>query len=380
MLLRTPGASFFHSSAWARVLSDSYGYTPFYFWVAEKDNLRALVPLMEVNSFLTGKRGVSLPFTDYCNPILDRKISFQDLFDQIIEFGKGRGWKHVELRSGNEPSPAPNSPLPFNPATCNLEPGSRKPQFLASSLQPPASNLMPQPATCNLEPATGNGPLPVFVSYIGHTLDLTKGEKAIYSGLRDSTRRNIKKAEKEKVEVRIEKTGDAMYEFCRLNRLTRREHGLPPQPFHFFEKVHRDIISEEGGFIAIAYFQGKAIAGNVYFYFGDQGIYKYGASDRTYQDLRANNLVMWEAIKWFAGEGCKSLCFGRTEMENQGLQQFKSGWGPEEYPIRYYRYDLRENAFVPGKKKGAPVYAGLFRATPIPVLNAIGSLFYRHMG
>jgi hypothetical protein len=89
---------------------------------------------------------------------------------------------------------------------------------------------------------------------------------------------------------------------------------------------------------------------------------------------------MWEAIKWFAGEGCKSLCFGRTEMENQGLQQFKSGWGPEEDPIRYYRYDLRENAFVPGKKKGAPVYAGLFRATPIPVLNAIGSLFYRHMG
>jgi hypothetical protein len=31
LLLSTPGYSFFHSSAWARVLKDSYGYTPWYF-------------------------------------------------------------------------------------------------------------------------------------------------------------------------------------------------------------------------------------------------------------------------------------------------------------------------------------------------------------
>jgi hypothetical protein len=328
ILLRAPGASFFHSAAWARVMAESYGYTPLYFSVVERGKLRALVPIMEVNSFLTGKRGVSLPFTDYCNPILDGGVSFQDLFARIIELGKSRRWKYVELRGAHDLSPM----------------------------------------------------TPCLISYIGHTLELTKGEKALYSGLRDSTRRNIKKAEKEKVEVRVEKTREAMGEFCRLNRLTRRDHGLPPQPYHFFEQLHRDIISKESGFIALAYFQGKAIAGNVYFHFGDQGIYKYGASDRTYQELRANNLVMWEAIKWFAGKGFKSFCFGRTEMENQGLQQFKAGWNPEEHQIHYYRYDLRGSAFVSGKQKGTPIYTGIFRATPAPVLNVIGSLFYRHMG
>jgi hypothetical protein len=328
MLLRAPGASFFHSSAWSKVLSESYGYTPQYFTAIENDSLRALVPLMEVKSFLTGKRGVSLPFTDYCEPILEGDISFHDLFNRIAEFGKTRGWKYVELRG--------------------------------------AHDLLPM--------------TPCLISYFSHTLDLTKGQNALYSGLRDSTRRNIKKAEKERVEVRIEKTTEAMNEFCRLNRMTRREHGLPPQPYHFFEKVHWHIISKENGFIALAYSQGKAIAGNVYFHFADRAIYKYGASDKAYQHLRANNLVTWEAVKWFTDKGFKSFCFGRTEPENEGLRQFKAGWGAQETQVQYFRYDLRQAAFVPGRKKGEPAYAGLFRTMPLPVLNLIGSAFYRHMG
>ncbi len=119
---------------------------------------------------------------------------------------------------------------------------------------------------------------------------------------------------------------------------------------------------------------------SVYLHFGHHALYKYGASDKAYQHLRANNLVMWEAVKWFADKGFKRFCFGRTEQENEGLRQFKAGWGAEETQVQYLKYDLRQAAFVPGKKKGAPAYAGLFRATPAPILNAIGSLLYRHMG
>jgi hypothetical protein len=384
LLLRTPGASFFHGSAWARVLSESYGYTPLYFSVIENERLRALVPMMEVSSFLTGKRGVSLPFTDYCEPIIDETVELADrvdLFNQIVECARKRGWKYIELRGGNNLLPVARSRFPVSPAAGNLQPATgnffEPPEAQRSS--PPSKQFF-IPNSAFRIPHSEGPTLVSFITYFGHTLDLTKGVKALHAGLRDSTRRNIKKAEKEKVEIRIEKTGEAMRDFYRLNCLTRREHGLPPQPYHFFEKVHRHIISKESGFIALAYFQGKAIAANVYFHFGDRAIYKYGASDKKFQDLRANNLVMWEAIKWFAGNGFKSFCFGRTEMENDGLRQFKNGWGPEEQSIHYFRYDLREGVFAPGKQKGEPIYTSLFRATPIPVLNVIGSLLYRHMG
>ncbi len=29
-----------------------------------------------------------------------------------------------------------------------------------------------------------------------------------------------------------------------------------------------------------------------------------------------NNLIMWEAIKWYSNNGYESFCFGRTEIKD----------------------------------------------------------------
>ena len=49
-----PQASFFHTAAWARVLSESYGYRPLYFAAVESGRISGLIPVMEIDSFLTG--------------------------------------------------------------------------------------------------------------------------------------------------------------------------------------------------------------------------------------------------------------------------------------------------------------------------------------
>lgn len=328
MLLRTPGASFFHSSAWAHVLSESYGYTPLYFTALENGKLRALVAVMEVDSILTGKRGVSLPFTDYCEPIVDGEIEFQDLLDHIIDYGKRRGWKYIEIRGGH--------------------------------------SLLPR--------------APCLVTYFTHILDLRKGEEEIFSILRDSTRRNIKKSKSEGVKAKISSDPEAMKEFYRLNNMTRKRHGLPPQPYHFFEKVFEHIVSKGFGFITLASRNGEIIAGAVFFHFGDTAIFKYGASNKKFQALRANNLVMGEGIRWFCGNGFRSLSLGRTEPENKGLQQFKTGWGTDEKTLCYYRIDVKSMEFITNQAKVNSFTNKLFNGMPSPVLKLAGSLLYRHMG
>jgi len=70
LLMSAEGYSIFHSRAWARVLHDSYQYHPLYFTIIDGGKLSALIPVMEVKSAVTGRRGVSLPFTDYCRPIV----------------------------------------------------------------------------------------------------------------------------------------------------------------------------------------------------------------------------------------------------------------------------------------------------------------------
>jgi len=328
LLLSQHDHSIFHTTHWARILHESYGYTPLYFTLFHDGALSALIPVMEVNSWITGRRAVSLPFTDYCEPIMTENGIFPELMEALLSQGRKSKWKSIELR--------PMNALPS--------------QYLPASV------------------------------YFGHALDISRSEDDIFGNLRDSTKRNIKKAKKEGVEVTFSDSMDSLTQFCRLNCITRKDHGLPPQPAVFFKKIHEHILSNGLGTVALAKHQGKYIAGAVYFHFSDQAFYKYGASDKAYQNFRANNLIMWEAIRLYCTKGCAGLQFGRTEPQNDGLRQFKAGWGAREYPIHYYKYDLRQNAFVKGAMKLTGIHNRIFTMMPLPLLKISGSMLYKHMG
>jgi lipid II:glycine glycyltransferase (peptidoglycan interpeptide bridge formation enzyme) len=283
---------------------------------------------MELKNPFTGKRGVSLPFSDYCDPVGDGGVPVPSLMESISEYGEAVGWKTVEIR-------------------------------------------------CRDIVLDNAVPSQVFLN---HVLELRGGEVDLLSRFRDSTRRNIRKAKKEGVEVRIEDSFESIRHFYRLHCLTRKEHGLPPQPFSFFVNLHRHLISKGAGFVAIAYHEMSPVSAAVYLHAGRKGFYKYGASDKNYFHLRANNLVMWEAIRWYLKNGYASLCFGRTEVGNEGLNQFKAGWATEEGKIRYYMYDINTKAFVRRKSNVSGVHNKIFRQMPVPLLRYAGELLYRYFG
>jgi len=343
LILSSGHCSFFYSSSWAKVLSESYGYSPKYFILLEGNRIFALVPVMEIKSFLTGKRGISLPFTDFCDPIILNGVPFQELLNCIIEYGQKHGWKYLELRGGQK--------------------------FL---------NF--QHLILNTRHSTLDTHLPCSSTYFSHTIDLTQGEKRTFCNLRDSTRRNIKKAVKEGVKVEISQSLDSVKEFYRLNCITRKDHGLPPQPYSFFKKVYEHILANNLGFIVLASFESKAIGGAVYFNFEQKAVYKYGASDKSFQHLRANNLLIWEGIRECIRRGCTILSLGRTDLNHEGLLQFKRGWGSTEQQINYYRYDLKKGFFVSGSSKVSGFHNKIFRNIPIPLLNRLGSILYKHVG
>lgn len=328
LVLETPGHSFFHLSGWARVLHESYGYRPAYFSIVDGGRLSALVPLMDVRSFLTGHRGVSLPFTDYCDPVFADDGCRRAVLESMSEYGRKCGWKFIEFRGGD---------------------------YFTGDV------------TC-------------YRYYHGHVLRLSGGAEQLLAGMRDSTRRNVLKAQRLGVRSEISTSLESVGEFYRLNCLTRKRHGLPPQPFRFFEKLHEHILSRDMGMIVLASHGGRYVAGAVFFHSGDGAIYKFGASDLDYQELRANNLVMWEAIRFYAGKSFKTLCMGRTEHDATGLRQFKTGWGAEEGIIRYFRYDPVRGSFRGDCSPVRERYYGVFHGLPVPLLKLAGNLLYRHMG
>jgi len=328
LLLSTSGYSFFHSEAWARVLYESYKYKLLYFTLFESDKLLASVPVMEINSFLTGRRGVSLPFSDYCEPIITKNIQFQDVIDSVLDYGKKAQWKIFEFRGGK-----------------SLHQG------ITSS-----------------------------TSFHRHLVDLTRNEQQIFDNFRSSSKRNVRKALREGVEIRIGNSMEAMKEFYRLNCMTRKRHGIPSEPWYFFKKIYKHIISKDKGIIVLAFHKKKVIASAIYFHFGEKVVYKYGASDKKYQHLRANNLMMWEAIKRYSRKGSKSFCFGITDLDNAGLRQFKTAMATTEQTVAHYNYDFQETAFTCKNSFITDWHKKILQKMPVRFLKLAGNYLYKHYG
>ena len=316
-----PGHTFFHSAAWARVLQSTYGFKPVYFTRDEPDGGRTVWPLMEAESRLTGRRGVALPFTDDCAPLWSGPDGSRNLVQSVIEYGRGRAWKHVEFRGGGEWFAGVSPSLSFH----------------------------------------------------GHVLDLSGDEGALFARLESSVRRAIRKAEKEGVVVEFARSREAVETFYALHCETRKKHGTPPQPFEFFRKIHEHILARNLGMVALARHQGKPIAANMYFCAGSEAIYKFGASDERFLPLRGSNLVMWEAIKWHARAGARTMNLGRTSLANEGLRRFKLGWGSAEHRIDYFKYDLRTNRYVQDRDGATGWRNRVFSRLPVPLLRWIGA-------
>lgn len=322
-----PRCSFFHSAAWARVLSNSYGYTPLYLAAVTDGKLSGLIPFMEIRSPFTGTRGVSLPFADGCDFFLPEGVSFEQAIQTVIDVAHSRRWKTFELR-GRVP---------------------------------------------------GMETVPAYKEYYCHVLDLSPGEHPLFSRFRENVQRNIRKVERERVTVQEDASPSGLRQFYRLNCITRRRHGLPPQPFRFFESLRDHVLSQAKGMLLLARHEGNCISGAVFLHFKGNVIFKYGASDRRFQHLRANNLVLWQGIRHSCSSGFGSLSFGRTDLGQDGLRRFKRSWGCAESRLKYSRFDVRSRSWCDEKKPSNVPWRSVLTRMPIPVLRALGTVAYRHI-
>jgi lipid II:glycine glycyltransferase (peptidoglycan interpeptide bridge formation enzyme) len=281
---------------------------------------------MKIKSWLTGRRGISLPFTDSCVP-LNQDLELNDeILPEVLIHGTAAHWRYFECRGGK-----------------NFFDGA------------PASE-----------------------SYYGHELKLQRDVHLLFDRCKSTTRGAVNKALRDGVTVDFSHSEEAMEQFYLLHCRTRRRHGLPPQPPEFFRNIQNYIFDRNMGFVTLATFQKSVIAAAVFFHFGHRAIFKYGASDRSQLHLRGNNLILWETIKWLSENGFESLDFGRTSFADEGLRKFKLGWGTVEKLIDYVRYDFSRREFVTVNDVPHKWRRRFFRALPLALSKSIGTMLYRH--
>ena len=94
-----PKASVFHTVGWLKTLQSTYGYEPVAFTTSSpSDELKNGLVFCRVNSWLTGRRLVSLPFSDHCEPLSDSADELNFLIRHLQTAVQHEKWKYMEIR------------------------------------------------------------------------------------------------------------------------------------------------------------------------------------------------------------------------------------------------------------------------------------------
>jgi CelD/BcsL family acetyltransferase involved in cellulose biosynthesis len=329
------GDTFFSDERWMDVIQTIYGYRVTRLEARGADGtLQGYLPVCALQSPLTGRRVVSLPFSDACPLLATDSVAANHLLDQALELGRLHRARYVELRTG------PSEIL------------AGRDEFVASDV------------------------------YVRWRLALASGEDAIWSNLPKPVQRQVRKSRKMEVTIRFASKREDMSLYHSLHVGTRTgKHGMPAQPVKFFQALW-DQFSRDGSMqVLFAEHEGIAIAGMVLFAAGDTVRYAYGASEERSLHLAPNNLLMWEAIAWAASNGFQFFDMGRTARDNTGLMEFKRKWGATADPLPYF-YSPRV-AGLASTSEGSRKYQMLtacWKRLPLGVASTLGGMLYKHLG
>jgi len=323
-----PQASVFHSKPWLKALRLAYGYDSMVLTTCSRESaLTNGLVFCRVKSWLTGRRLVSLPFADHCEPLTENSADLDDLLSQATQRDLGK-WEYIEIR-----------PTSYEPESCD---GFRK-----------------------------------SATYLAHNLDLRKSKEELFNNLhKSSLQSRIRRADREALNYEEGNSEGMLKKFYGLMVATRRRHCLPPQPrswFHALINTFGDRLK-----IRVASKDDVPIASIITLSHKKSMVYKYGCSDVRFHPLGGMALLLWNAIQEAKDMGAEELDMGRSDCNNLGLISFKERFGAVGKPLSYWSHSEKPRTTLDIQER-----ALLHRVVPMTpdfVLEMAGKLLYRHMG
>jgi Acetyltransferase (GNAT) domain len=283
---RHPRSSVFHTVEWLEALQKTYGYQPIALTTSKPDeDLQNAAVFCRVDSWLTGPRLVSLPFSDHCDLLTDSIADLATLVSTLKAHMRHENLRYIETRPTR--------------TVIDLAPGS----------------------TC---------------SYCLHHIDLKPDVDTLFRNChKNSTQRKIRRSERERLTYEEGRSAFLLDSFYHLMLLTRRRHMVLPQPKKWFQTL----IDSFGDAlkIRVAFKAKQPIAAILTLRHKETLVYKYGCSDAHFHRLGGVHLLFWRSIQDAKQDGLRVFDLGRSDWDNTGLITFKDRWGANRSVLTYSR-------------------------------------------
>lgn len=329
-LVHSQPSSVFHSPAWLRVLKETYDFDVRALLVSGEDGAPLAGIVYCLIDDMMDRRVVSLPFSDFCDPLARDQVSWNMLITELLREG-GR----VAMR-------CLHNDLPLGDSRLALVNRAR-----------------------------------------WHSVDLQRSAEAVWAGLDGAARRAIRKARDCGVRVHTATDKEDLRAFFLLHLGVRKyKYGLLAQPYPFFERIWDHFLANGDGALMLASHEDRIIGGILFLEWQNRLYYKFNASDAAHIHLRPNDLTLWEGIQYGISRRCDILDFGLSDYDQEGLLRYKRKYSSEEKSISFLNYTPPGSPSLKEKRirQLLPQITNLFvdRSVPDDVSEEAGNLLYRY--
>jgi len=333
-VLKHPFGSVYHHPLWHQAIEETYGYQSRYCTIEEDGQIVAGLPFTIARNALFQKNLISYPYSDACDPLLHSCQDMDEIARAIDDYAARNRITAREIRT-----------------------------YLCRGTIPGFS----------LE---GEG------TYCNFVLDLDRDADSIFRSLHHNcVQRGIRKAQSyRRMEVIEGSTLEEMRQFYDLHVMTRKWHGVPPQPFQFFKNLWETLRPPGLLSLLLARMNRITLAAVVLLRFKDVVYYKFAAADRSYLTRRPNHLLIWRIIEDALRDGYKSLDFGRTFVGDTGLIQWKTRWGGRPHAYGYYQ-SVGSHGDRSNREGNASriILGSIIKRMPTCIVKLSGELFYKYL-
>jgi CelD/BcsL family acetyltransferase involved in cellulose biosynthesis len=330
-------ATVYHTSAWIQLVCEIGRYPSLCLLCEQGGRVTGVLPLVAVESRLTGRRISTLPFSDTCFALADDNETAASLLEEARAVRLRRGALFYEMRG----APA-------------LRDGS------------------------DVE-AAGFARSSHFANYLIPLAGDAEAVRKTFS--RTAVRQTISKGERLGVVIRVAGDARGLDAFYDLYVKNRRRHGIPPQPKSLFARILERMNDAPQARLYLAEHESKAYAGLIVVRYNGVTYAKYEGVDETRRDLVPLYPLFWRSIEDAVLAGDRFYDFGRTAADNPGLNEFKQRWGTTRVELPYYFDPPREGvSVVRNDSLKYRVFTAAFRRMPESWSIKIGERIFRHFG
>ena len=160
------------------------------------------------------------------------------------------------------------------------------------------------------------------------------GPDALLGIYSKNARRDVRRAERRGVE--IESEPDRLPELWRLHEENMRAIGGQAKSERFFTQLSRHLEAGRDYEVWVAGKEGQMAGGLLVMYFGGVAEYWTPAVNADHRADEPMALIVFRAMSSAASRGCRLWNWGGTWSSQDGVYRFKSKWGADDRPYRYF--------------------------------------------